>query len=117
MRHIICCDCGAKRYFKHPAAGHSTIRCVECQAAYHKESMKGWRKRNPNAKSKYDKVADLDRRAHCKSRNSCLDKYSYFNSMPCKDCVEYECKEILIDGYAIRFDYSVRSRHGGIVFV
>ena len=116
-RHIICIDCGAKRYFKHAAAGHSTTRCVDCQKTYHIMSMRNWRGNNPNSRNKYDTKVDQDKRAHCVSRNKCLTKYSYYNNMPCKGCKQYVRKVFDVAEYMTNPNYSVRTRLGNIVYV
>lgn len=114
--YIYCVDCGNKRFFHSPTAGHGSVRCVKCQKKINNQAMREWRGQSKYSRKRYDTRVDRDKRAHCANRDDCLIKYSDFNNMPCKNCEKYEKKVYLRDGYETARDYNCDTRLGGLVF-
>ena len=116
-RFIICVQCGEKRYLKGLKSGGATTRCKACQKIHNNHNMVKWQDANSYPRRRFEKKADLNRRANCEHNPECLMKYRFYNDLPCKNCQRFKKQDFNQDVYSTRYDYSERSRHGGIVFV
>lgn len=134
-RVIQCESCGAVREFS-PVGGRIPIRCKTCQhkvdsklrkknsKKYYKNTKKKQKKLRdlkkiscPFTRNYYNKFADHNKRASCVGRDNCLMRFKDFNALPCKICKKFKEENFTNDVYATNRNYSVRSRHGDIVFI
>ena len=102
VRSIICERCGVVREFSKTGGNIPTL-CKKCQKLSSFENTKAWRLKNPDAtirhqsslgtspkRSRYDHLRD-ESRLYCKhKRDTCLNRYAYYTSMPCLNCERFE---------------------------
>ena len=116
FRFIFCAKCGEKRVIKGNNNCNSFL-CVSCQRertratmrAYSRNiSKKGGRKESKKnvgsqARTKFDKKKDLERRSSCKLAMSvCFRKYDQYNNMPCRGCKKFKRQEYNYEVYQTR---------------
>jgi len=114
------CECGNKIKVSTSALNAGNTKSCGCLVKANSGNRKGYKptqNMGSICKANDDKI-DLKRRANCsRAMKTCCFKYDGMDNLPCLGCRDFKQIDFEVDVYNTKNDYSVRARHGSIVFV